>query len=261
MRASVVFLLVMSSLLFSACGDDGVESPEKRFSAQDTFAVDVARASRKELDLYGVNGTIIVEGSPGATAVSVFAVMRVESDTQADADAHLAQLGVQVDSTDQAVLVETTQPTQSGGRNYIVNYTVTLPQGFNVVVNNANGNVTLRRVVGIISIDLGNGAVSLDNDEGSTAINLANGTIGGRVTLPPGGEMSMNLANGNVNIEIPQSTSAQFHAETGIGSVTVVGLYLQGAVIEQDRVTGTLGGGDGTIDLSVANGDIYVEGF
>jgi len=263
MRTSVV-LTILVLIMIAGCGDDDIGSPNNRFSAQDTFAVDVTKAARRELDLSGVNGTISITGASSATTISVFAVTRVESDTQADADARLPQIEVNVDSTvnnNTVVNVETIQPTNTEGRNYIVNYTITLPRDFNIVVNSANGDVPLKNINGIVSVNLANGSVLLDGIVGNTAINAANGSIEGRVTLPVSGAIDMNLANGKINLEIPQSTSAQFHAEVGSGGVTVVGLFLQDAVIERYRVTGTLGNGDGTIDLNIANGEIYVEGF
>jgi DUF4097 and DUF4098 domain-containing protein YvlB len=255
-------LLLLVSVVFSACGDDdGVEGPNNRFSAQDTFSVDVTKSSRRGLNLQAASGSITVSGLPGATAVSVFAITRVESDSQADADARISQIEVEVDSTADAVLVETVQPNNTQGRNYIVDYTITCPVDFQVVVASANGSIVVRDIDGGVSIGAANSGVVLDDVVGDTEVILANGTIDGRVTIPTNGTINMNAANGKINLEIPQSTSAQFLAVAGNGSVTVVGLFLQNSVIEPNRVSGVLGAGDGTVTLNAANGEIYVEGF
>jgi hypothetical protein len=248
-------------VLVAACGDDDVESPDNRFSASDTFAVVVTQSSRSGLDLTGINGTIAVEGVAGATAISVYAIARVESDSQADADARISQITVSVDSTGVAVLVETQQPSNTEGRNYVVDYAITVPQSFNLFVTGVNGSVPLEGIEGFVTVDLTNGSVTLDDIVGGTTVNLVSGRVDGRVTIPPSGELDVDVASGIVNLGIPISTSAQFEAVTGSGTVTVVGLNLQGAVVERNRVTGTLGGGDGTVSVTAAVGDIIVEGF
>jgi DUF4097 and DUF4098 domain-containing protein YvlB len=260
MRTSVV-LTLLALITIASCGDDDIGSPSNQFSAQDTFIVDVTKATRRGLNLTGVNGSVSITGVSGATSISVFAVTRVEAPTQADANARLPQIEVQVDSTALAVIVETNQPKNTEGRNYVVNYTITVPQDFSIVINSANGDVKLKDINGIVSVNQANGNVKLDDIVGSTTVGMANGSVEGRVTLPLSGTLDINLANGEIDLEIPQSTSAQFRAEVGNGSVTVVGLNLQNAQVERYRVTGTLGGGDGTIDLDIANGEIYVEGF
>jgi len=254
-------LSLLALVLFSACGEDGVEGPNNRFSAQDTFAVEVTKASRRELNLQAASGSITVSGLPGATAVSIFAITRVESDSQADADAGISQIEVEVDSTADAVLVETVQPTNTQGRNYIVNYTITCPADFQVVVASANGSIVVRDIKSGVSIGAANSGIVLEDIVGDTEVILANGTIDGRVTIPTNGTININAANGKIDLEIPQSTSAQFLAEALNGSVTVVGLFLQNAVIEPNRVSGVLGTGDGTVTLKADNGEIYVEGF
>jgi len=260
MRTTVFFFL-LAVFLISACDDDGIEAPQNPFAAQDTFDVTVTKSSRRELDLRAVNGTISITGDAGATTISVFAIKRVEAPTQADADARVRQIEVVVDSTGDAVLVETVQPSKTEGRNYIVNYEVQVPRDFNIVVTGANGDVALDDINGIVSVTMANGRASLAGVVGSTTVILANGAIDGQVTLPLGELLDMRVANGEIDLMIPQSTSAQFHAEVEIGSVTVVGLNLQDAVVERRRVTGRLGAGDGAVSLIVANGDIFVEGF
>lgn len=256
-------LLMALLILLSGCDDDGVEGPDNRFSAQDTFAYDVTKASRRELNIQAVNGSITVTGSPGAAAVSIVAITRVESDSQADADARISQIEVEVDSSssDVAVLIETLQPSDTEGRNYIVDYEIRCPADLQVAATYANGTTLVRDLGNSVSIGAANSDVTLDNLSGSAMVGMANGSVDARITMPPGGTIDITTGNGEIDLAIPLSTSAQFDAETANGGVTVVGLNLQGGVVEPNRVTGTLGDGNGTISLIVANGAIYVEGF
>jgi hypothetical protein len=254
-------ILMVLLILSSACDDDGVEGPDNRFSAQDTFVYDVTKASRRELNIQAVNGSITVTGSPGAAAVSIFAITRVEAASQADADARISQIEVEVDSTVDAVLIETLQPTNTEGRNYIVDYEISCPPDLQVAAAYANGSTIVRDLGNSVSIGAANSEVTLDNHSGSAMVGMANGSVDARITMPPGGLIGVTTGNGEIDLAIPLSTSAQFLAETANGGVTVVGLNLQGGVVEPNKVTGTLGDGNGTISLIVSNGTIYVEGF
>jgi DUF4097 and DUF4098 domain-containing protein YvlB len=259
MRTTAVLSLLLLALL-SACEGD-VYPPRYRYSAQDTLTVDVTQSNRKQLVLIAVNGSITITGTPGATDISIFAVERVEAYSQADAEDGLSEIEVDVDSTDASVIVQTNQPSGSGGRNYIVNYTITVPSEFGMVVDGANGDVSIERVDGYVSVHLANGSIYLGGILGGVTATLANGNIDGQVTLPLGERLVLSTSNGEINLSIPQTTSAQFYAETGRGTVTVVGLDLKNAEIKRYRVTGTLGYGEGLVSLNVANGTIFVQGF
>jgi DUF4097 and DUF4098 domain-containing protein YvlB len=88
-----------------------------------------------------------------------------------------------------------------------------------------------------------------------------NGQITASVTLPSAGEIDMSLVNGNVDLRIPQTTSAQFSATVAIGSISLTNLSLSNETVTPNSRTGTLGGGDGTISLDAGNGTIAVQGI
>ena len=63
------------------------------------------------------------------------------------------------------------------------------------------------------------------------------------------------------DIGIPQDTSAEFSARVVHGSISVSGLQLRSFDPREQEVSGTLGEGDGLIDLSVVNGDVLVSAY
>jgi DUF4097 and DUF4098 domain-containing protein YvlB len=113
-----------------------------------------------------------------------------------------------------------------------------------VAVNNTNGNVTLDDVLGDQLVMLVNG-----NVESQTPI------------LAQGGVIDLQTVNGNVALDIPQGTSAQFSAHLVNGTITTSGLLLLNPVSTMTSLTGTLGGGQGIIDLRTVNGNIRASGF
>ncbi|MEJ2721016.1 MAG: hypothetical protein P8181_07715 [bacterium] len=254
-----LMLLWMTGLM--ACESDVTSSQLNKFPAEDTFSYEVAREARTHFQLESVNGKIELTGSPDSNAIVVSGVRRVESHSVADATARLEGLTVEIDSTDTAVNVRTEQPVDTEGRNYIVNYSITLPDNFQITIGNANGNITVRTVTNGVVVSCANGTVVGEGIEGNTIMNVANGSIDTAVTLPAGAGVALDVANGYIHLEIPRETSAQFTATVANGQIGVDNLTLSNMVTTPTKVTGTLGDGDGSIVLGVANGDITVEGF
>jgi hypothetical protein len=105
-----------------------------------------------------------------------------------------------------------------------------------------------------------NGPVSATDIEGNTRVTVVNGQIEASVTIPSNGYIIMNVANGSIDLGIPQETSAQFSATVAIGDITISSLSLTNETTTANSVTGTLGSGDGTISLVITNGSITVTG-
>jgi hypothetical protein len=240
-------------LLLTGCGNDvnvggGANFPwpwpvDANVFVQKAFSEEVPIVAHLGLRLEAVNGEVEVTGQPGATSIKVTATLRVGADTLPDAQAGLALLEVQVTDAPGEVLVQTVQPSNPQGRQYIVNYTITLPPDLAADVSQANGHVTVEGVESPVGVD------------------QANGTIDASITLPPGGEIRLTTANGTIDLRIPTSTSAALSAMASTGTITWTNLTISGAVYTGSSLTGTLGGGAGIIDLKTGNGNIDLTGF
>lgn len=80
--------------------------------------------------------------------------------------------------------------------------------------------------------------------------------------LPSNGEIRMSTDNGNLDLSIPTSTSAEFSATVdGIGEKSVTNLDITYSLNTQKSLIGTLGDGEGSITLSTVNGNVEVLGF
>lgn len=257
MRTRIIVALV-AVILTTACGDNNVTGPDNRFSAEEAFDYMVLSQGRDRLVLIGVNGTVEIEGVNGASEISIRGTRRVQARTQAEADVGLGELAVEIDSSGTDVQVRTEQPTD--GRTYIVDYQVTLPSDFVVHAVNGNGDVTLAALESEVFTQCANGSVTFDVVGGFTRIEVGNGAIVGALTLPAGGTAHLQLGNGSIVLQIPQSTSADFAASVGNGTITINNLTLTDVTQTPTSLTGTLGGGDGFIELGIGNGPITVNG-
>lgn len=251
---NLLFLFVFSAtaIFLMSCSDEtNPISPDNssdqvsntNFAAWESFSIAMNAANHSGLSLETINGTIVITEASAADSFKILGEKRVESESIEDAETHLKELEVDVQDLTDEILIRTVQPKLSGGRHYIVNYTITLPKNMDVKVNSANGRVTLDEIFG------------------SVFVALINGDIYSEVTLPLDGTIDMKLTNGRMELDIPQNTSAKFNATVVNGNISVSNLDLQNKVKTSKSQTGTLGDGHGTISLITTNGGIRVTGF
>jgi DUF4097 and DUF4098 domain-containing protein YvlB len=260
-----LLILLIFGLLFIHCSKKSVDSDDNvdntDFMATESFSFRGEVENQTQLRLEGINSNIAITGSSETDSVIISAQKYVGSESIQDAQAHLSELHVNVTELANEIFVKTIQPDETHGRNYGVNYEITLPQEFTVLVINVNGGISITSVHESVSVVNVNGQVILTDVSGSASVILVNGQIQAEVTLRKGGTLAMTTVNGGIDLEIPQYTSAEFSASVVNGTITVSNLVLIGEVSTPTSLTGTLGTGEGTITLSTDNGGIYVTGF
>lgn len=261
-----IFLLFFASIILTSCGGDGGGSlptvSNTNFEAVEPFSFVVPIGNHTQFSLIGINGEINISGVAGANSVTVTGIKRVLSESTEDAEAHLQELIVNVQDLANEVRVETTQPADTGGRIYIVNYTVTLPKFLKNQVNNINDIVKLDSIDNNVTVLNLNGNVTLTNVFGSASTNVLSGNVEGQVTLPLNGVINMKTLTGDINLEIPVNTFAILSANVTIGTISAQNLVLQNEVSTPTFLSGTLGSGQGTIKLETQQlGNITVSGI
>ncbi len=219
--------------------------PEKaRYIVDRDFIENVPVAGHDRFRLDAANGEIVITGEPDATSVTVTAELIVGSNvSRQDAESCLTRLDVIVSDRSGEIFVQTLQPDYVNGRQYIVNYTITVPSDLAVELYQVNGHVTV------------------ENIENSLLVTVENGSVYGTVALPPGGEIALWTGNGDLDLRIPASTSAELSALVGFGVITWNNLDFLDFAQTERSLTGTLGNGAGLIDLDTRNGNIEVTGF
>jgi hypothetical protein len=248
--------LILASL---GCNEDltGVNG----FQAEEPFSYAVEVTSQTLVTLNGVNGNIRFDGVAGLDSVHIEGIRRVTSSSREDAEAHLADLEVVVDTRTDEVGIETVQPSSSGNRNYVVEYQITMPSDLMARVDNANGEIRIDSIENTVRVQNANGNLIIYDIVGSVIAQTANGNVDCLATLPAAGTLSLTTGNGNIGLLIPVETSAQFSAAVGNGNISLAHLSLQDQTITANLVTGRLGSGDGQISLTTGNGNIAAVGF
>jgi DUF4097 and DUF4098 domain-containing protein YvlB len=90
---------------------------------------------------------------------------------------------------------------------------------------------------------------------------MVNGEIRSHQTLPIDGMINFSTVNGNIYLEVPRNTSADFSATMTNGSFSTSNLDFKNQVISRTFVQGTLGSGQGKIKFSTVNGKLSIAGF
>jgi DUF4097 and DUF4098 domain-containing protein YvlB len=215
----------------------------------------------KNLILEGVNGEIKITGQPGGDSVMVTAMARVGSDTIEDAQMGLEQLDVNVTEEEDLISVQTIQPKNTNGRQYVVDYTIIIPSDLTVNVSSVNGHVIIEDIDNSVFVVLTNGNVDFSNIYGDATVSVANGNINGTITLPSDGEVMISTVNGDIDLGIPTSTSAELFGLVNNGTIGWDNLDLGNVQSTNKSLQGTLGSGAGLIDLTTVNGHISIVGF
>jgi hypothetical protein len=249
------FLALGLAFIAAGCGDDITGSEE--FMAERSFSVGYVVTTQSHFLAIGVFGNVVVKGSTNSGEIWIEGVRRVISpyDRQ-DASANLARFNNLILANQNQFSVITRLPSDLRGREYIIDYEITVPEGFAVTVSNVTGDVSISAVDNAVSVENFDGDVSLERIRGDITVELASGAIDAEVSLPVDGVVDLSTGNGNIDLAVPLSTSAEFYASAGNGMVSTGSLDVLDALGGDGTLFGTLGSGSGQITLATGNGDI-----
>jgi hypothetical protein len=280
---SRTLLILISIILFNIqCiidPDSGNDVKNTRYSASESFSYKIGYENQTLLKVVAINGSIEIVGVAQLDSIEIWGERRVKSESIEDAELHLPLLQVVVSEDNEKILVQTEQPVHSGGRSYEVEYYIRIPDSWRVEAGQINGRINIREVrqsvdasqtngeielnsvKGSVNTSQTNGTVTLVDVEGNVRGVLTNGNICGKVNIPQAGSCELKTTNGMITLSIPQSTSADLLARVVNGKITVHNLILQNSTSTPHSLSGTIGQGDGNIDLATVNGNIVLDGF
>ncbi len=253
--------LVGAAVGLSACDGDILGGPCCSGSAEAGFSFEADATGRIQFRLEAINGIVLVVGAANTETVVIQGTRRVESNSANDAAENLDLLQVEVSETASEVVVRTDQPSNTGNRNFIVEYQITVPMRLFAFISNVNGNITIDAMEGGVEVVNVNGNVTLTDIVGEARVGLVNGNIDAEVTPPASGTIELTNVNGNVILDVPTDVSAQLEATLTNGTISVANLTVQNEVTTATSLTGTLGAGEGEIELRSVNGNINISGF
>jgi DUF4097 and DUF4098 domain-containing protein YvlB/polyhydroxyalkanoate synthesis regulator phasin len=128
-----------------------------------------------------------------------------------------------------------------------------------LAIENKSGDVVLRGVVGNINARTASGDVRTSASHGKVvAVESVSGDVVVDLDQPLAGNVSVRTVSGNSRIGLCDGSDARVSLSTLRGSVAC-SLPLEDEARAEQRITGRLGAGTGSLDVSAVTGDINLE--
>jgi len=227
------------------------------------------------LDLRNSNGNIEVEGTEGEDVIIV-ATKKVRARSEEEGRRRLGQLKVVVSEERPELRVYTDVSELRPKGNWSVNYEVRIPKHMSLSVHTSNGNIKISDLQGPVQVQTSNGNVEVRRLAGPVVAKSSNGNIGlyevregieartsnGNVygellTFGKEKRTVLHSSNGNIELRVPEDTSAKVVAGTKNGIVRCE-LPISASLQRRNRLEGTIGLGEGEIELRTTNGNIKI---
>lgn len=259
-KSSSLFLFAPLMFLALSCEINDFDNNSDA-EYRDSFLYTRSAGARTEFFINNVNGELTVIGVDTLSEIRISGTKIVKDQSVEDARRHIDDIEIDIVESSSVLSVKTVQPNASNGRTYQVNYEVMIPGSWRVTASNVNGGVEISSIRNSVTTMVVNGTVSVSEISGSASVSVTNGTISGRVYLPENGSCNFTLVNGNVNLLVPRTTSANVNATAAVGTVSVTNLPIVYGTNSRTTVSGVMGSGKGTIRLSTVNGLVLLIGF
>ena len=251
--------LFFAIFLFAGCEITASIDTDNRESAEESFRYTIDTSESDVLELVAINGSVELIRTSSNGEIVVRGIKRVEASSRSTAQQELSNLHVAISEVSDGWLVETDQPSNTGNREYEISYVIEYPADMKAFIQNENGNVSSESVGHTPDVRLTNGNVELAATWNGAEIAVVNGTVTADVDLESNGMLEISVVNGTVDLRLSPTTSALFTASLTNGSISLTGLPFLSTVQSQSRLEGTIGQGNGRIDISTVNGSISVR--
>jgi hypothetical protein len=275
--------LVLSCAQSSATAQEFKEHISKEFT--------VSKAPNSSLAIYNINGFIKVEGYSGDKVVLEIDKSITAKNNQ-DLETGKKEFQLQIEQQGDSIIAYIAEPFDSRPRqnrrnnrwnndrdvdyDFVLNFTVKVPNRMNLVVSTVNGgNVTVKDVEGALKARNVNGAIALTNVKGTTDAHTINGNVDIDYIANPPENSSYYTLNGDIKVSYPANLSADLQFKTFQGKFftdfpnTEV-LPVQAVKTTQQTGNGTvyklnkntairIGNGGKTFKFETFNGSIYIK--
>jgi hypothetical protein len=222
----------------------------------------------RTIEIIGVNGSIDAAGASG-TEVTVTAT---KSGRRSDPE----EVEIKVVEHEEGVTICAVYPSsrrnepnecRPGGkgrssvnRNDVeVEWTIRVPRGVHFTGRTVNGDVVARRLEAPVEAVTVNGEIAVQTSSWASG-STVNGSIDARLGETGWtGDAEFDTVNGRITVDLPAGASMEVHASTVNGSMhSDFPLTIRGKWGPR-RMSGTVGSGGRTLNLSTVNGDMELR--
>ncbi len=156
------------------------------------------------------------------------------------------------------------QSTQNVGSDVQVQFTVLVPAGVSLNVQNVNGDIHAGGLNSDIQATTVNGQVTLSTSGAGQAATVNGSIVGSFGSTDWSGRHAFSTVNGSVDVTIPAASNVVVQASTVHGTVSSdfpLGVQNSSGFVcgVGGSANGTIGNGGGTISLSSVNGSVHLR--
>lgn len=265
---------VVLALSLTACSDfeDLFEdtdafSENHEATERDSIAVDVDTTQMLMLVVKSEVGTVKIQPSDDGRFVVDYK-MTAYANTDAEAQAELAEMSVTVTPNGDRVLVDSTQSVDEGDtRSDTVDLTIHVPATIDLNVTNSVGDITVKdlAVPGTLKIAQSVGKIVLDGVAVAAPMDIHSdvGDVRFDGSLAADQAHSISTATGEIHVALPGDASLVLDAETTVGHIDVNDFEMSSKSEEKSgamaSMQATLGDGGATLTLRASVGDISLK--
>ncbi len=128
-----------------------------------------------------------------------------------------------------------------------------------LTIENQSGDISIVRVDGNINCRTASGDVSVQKSHGKVfSIESVSGDVSVSLDEAGSGNLSVRTMSGDASVKIPDGGDYRVSVSALQGDVTCT-LELQNEAKTKQRITGQLGAGTGSLDVSAVTGNVHVE--
>lgn len=246
MRARLTIPLIAAALFCLAACDIEDFASTSRYDRDFHYSYPMKPDGRLEVESF--NGSIEISGWDQPT-VDISGTKYGPTQDSVDA------LRVDVSNTPERVYVRIVRPSDRRG-NQGARLTIKVPRTAVLDrVNTSNGHIRTVDGAGPARLHTSNGAIHVEDLRGPLTVETSNGALDLSFT-DLSGDLRANTSNGSITVRLPSEPNARFSARTSNGSIhSDFDVRVQGQ-ISRNHLDGTLGRGDGSIELNTSNGQI-----
>jgi DUF4097 and DUF4098 domain-containing protein YvlB len=258
----IAYTVIAGASLFNGRGFRVEVNASVAFKAEDQYQQRLEVSDAASLVVRNSAGDITVTGG-GVGEVLVEAHKTAYGDSQAEADADLAALDVQISQEGNAVTVSVAKPEtvlcMGMCRPDTVDFTLTVPEGTAVTVSTDSGDVAVAGTDGAADLSSSFGDIHVEQVAGALAARASSGRVTARAVQ--GGTVDLHSDFGDVGLS--EARVGQVTLTTNSGGMTLTDVQASGAVTLQDDFGDIIfeTGSSAALDVHAQSGKIRLSGL
>jgi hypothetical protein len=205
-------------------------------------------------------GSIKVSGS-NIQKPGIKAQITGKADTIKKAQAVAEAIKIIVENKNNNIVIKIVKPANIKNEWYTVDYIIDVPEDISPEAKTEVGCITISNIKGDIAASSDVGSVSCQNTRGKTDLKTNVGNISLAYAEDANSQVNARLSAdvGDIHFKGPRNMSAKLGISTDVGSIhSSLPIPVQGDICKKS-LNGTVGKGEGSIQLQTDVGSIHIE--